>query len=184
MLAWRKPVLQVLTINPAITKGPFPTSEGASEANLVDLQKRLEELELDEQQQKRLEAFLTQKAKAGELKDDYFKRISELGMGNGRVVTKVQHRPSGLITARKLSHLEIKPAIWNQIICELQVLIECNSPYIMGFYGAFYNDGEISICMEHTDGGSLDQVLKEAKRIPEEILGKLSTVVLWGLGYL
>ncbi|EQB77610.1 dual specificity mitogen-activated protein kinase kinase 2 [Camelus ferus] len=153
-------------------------------ANLVDLQKKLEELELDEQQKKRLEAFLTQKAKVGELKDDDFERISELGAGNGGVVTKVQHRPSGLIMARKLIHLEIKPAIRNQIIRELQVLHECNSPYIVGFYGAFYSDGEISICMEHMDGGSLDQVLKEAKRIPEEILGKVSIAVLRGLAYL
>lgn len=128
MLARRKPVLPALTINPAIAEGPSPTSEGASEANLVDLQKKLEELELDEQQKKRLEAFLTQKAKVGELKDDDFERISELGAGNGGVVTKVQHRPSGLIMARKLIHLEIKPAIRNQIIRELQVLHECNSP--------------------------------------------------------
>uniref|UniRef100_A0A4W5Q8X6 Dual specificity mitogen-activated protein kinase kinase 2 n=1 Tax=Hucho hucho TaxID=62062 RepID=A0A4W5Q8X6_9TELE len=86
--------------------------------------------------------------------------------------------------ARKLIHLEIKPAIRNQIIRELQVLHECNSPYIVGFYGAFYSDGEISICMEHMDGGSLDQVLKEARRIPEEILGKVSIAVLRGLAYL
>lgn len=49
----------------------------------------------------------------------------------------------------KLIHLEIKPAIRNQIIRELKVLHECNSPYIVGFYGAFYSDGEISICMEY-----------------------------------
>lgn len=49
----------------------------------------------------------------------------------------------------QLIHLEIKPAIRHQIIRELQVLHECNSPYIVGFYGAFYSDGEISICMEH-----------------------------------
>lgn len=49
----------------------------------------------------------------------------------------------------QLIHLEIKPAIRNQIIRELQVLHECNSPYIVGFYGAFYSDGEISICMEN-----------------------------------
>lgn len=142
-------MLPALTINPTIAEGPSPTSEGASEANLVDLQKKLEELDLDEQQRKRLEAFLTQKAKVGELKDDDFERISELGAGNGGVVTKARHRPSGLIMARKLIHLEIKPAVRNQIIRELQVLHECNSPYIVGFYGAFYSDGEISVCMEH-----------------------------------
>lgn len=73
----------------------------------MDLQKKLEELELDEQQKKRLEAFLTQKAKVGELKDDDFERISELGAGNGGVVTKVQHKPSGLIMARKVRRQEM-----------------------------------------------------------------------------
>ncbi|KAH0620101.1 hypothetical protein JD844_014703 [Phrynosoma platyrhinos] len=152
--------------------------------NLEALQKKLEELELDEQQRKRLEAFLTQKQKVGELKDDDFEKICELGAGNGGVVFKVSHKPSGLIMARKLIHLEIKPAIRNQIIRELQVLHECNSPYIVGFYGAFYSDGEISICMEHMDGGSLDQVLKKAGRIPEKILGKVSIAVIKGLTYL
>lgn len=159
-------------------------------ANLEALKRILEELDLDEQQKKRLEAFLTQKAKVGEMRDDDFQRICELGAGNGGVVNKECHKPSGTIMARKVSyrctvqlmcsnwdvdmlifyllvvssqntfhitiffslqliHLEIKPAIRNQIIRELQVLHECNSPYIVGFYGAFYSDGEISICMEN-----------------------------------
>uniref|UniRef100_G1SVV6 Dual specificity mitogen-activated protein kinase kinase 1 n=1 Tax=Oryctolagus cuniculus TaxID=9986 RepID=G1SVV6_RABIT len=161
---------------------PVPSSVFGM-TNLEALQKKLEELELDEQQRKRLEAFLTQKQKVGELKDDDFEKISELGAGNGGVVFKVSHKPSGLVMARKLIHLEIKPAIRNQIIRELQVLHECNSPYIVGFYGAFYSDGEISICMEHMDGGSLDQVLKKAGRIPEQILGKVSIAVsmLWNV---
>ncbi|XP_027270576.1 dual specificity mitogen-activated protein kinase kinase 1-like isoform X1 [Cricetulus griseus] len=160
------------------SKGKLPRT------NLEALQKKLEELELDEQQQKRLEAFLTQKQKVGELKDDDFEKISELGAGNGGVVLKVSHKPSGLVMARKLIHLEIKPAIRNQIIRELQGLHECNSPDIVGFYGAFYSDGKISICMEHMDGGSLDQVLKKAGRIPEQILGKVSIAVIKGLTYL
>ncbi|CAN9502889.1 unnamed protein product [Ophioblennius macclurei] len=174
--------------------GPIniPTGDGisrsnpeiSSEANLESLKRILEELDLDDQQKKRLEAFLTQKAKVGELKDDDFHRICELGAGNGGVVNRECHKPSGIVMARKLIHLEIKPAVRNQIIRELQVLHECNSPYIVGFYGAFYSDGEISICMEHMDGGSLDQVLKEASRIPEEILGKVSIAVLRGLAYL
>ena len=40
----------------------------------------------------------------------------------------------------------------------LRILDECNSPYIVGFYGAFHSDGEINICMEYMDGGSLDLV--------------------------
>nr|XP_008508401.1 PREDICTED: dual specificity mitogen-activated protein kinase kinase 2-like [Equus przewalskii] len=41
-----------------------------------------------------------------------------------------------------------------------------------------------SLLCHPQDGGSLDQVLKEAKRIPEEILGKVSIAVLRGLAYL
>ncbi|XP_012500269.1 PREDICTED: dual specificity mitogen-activated protein kinase kinase 1 [Propithecus coquereli] len=167
-----------IQLNPA-PDGSAVNGTSSAETNLEALQKKLEELELDEQQRKRLEAFLTQKQKVGELKDDDFEKISELGAGNGGVVFKVSHKPSGLVMARKLIHLEIKPAIRNQIIRELQVLHECNSPYIVGFYGAFYSDGEISICMEHMDGGSLDQVLKKAGRIPEQILGKVSIACFW-----
>uniref|UniRef100_UPI00358E77E1 dual specificity mitogen-activated protein kinase kinase 1-like isoform X1 n=1 Tax=Myxine glutinosa TaxID=7769 RepID=UPI00358E77E1 len=171
----------------AVASHEIPTPKGVipgCRARLEALQKKLGELDLDEQQRKRLEAFLTQKQKVGELKDEDFVRLCELGAGNGGVVTKVLHKPSNLVMARKLIHLEIKPAIRNQIIRELQVLHECNSPYIVGFYGAFYSDGEISICMEHMDGGSLDLVLKKAGRIPEELLGKVSIAIIKGLTYL
>ncbi|CAN8005167.1 unnamed protein product, partial [Ixodes hexagonus] len=86
------------------------------DTSMEALQKTLEGLELDEQQRRRLEAFLSQKQKVGELSSDDFENLGELGAGNGGVVTKVLHRPSGLVMARKLIHLEVKPAIRNQII--------------------------------------------------------------------
>lgn len=76
-------------------------------ANLEALQKKLGELDLDEQQRKRLEAFLTQKAQVGELKDDDFEPICELGAGNGGVVHKVRHKPSRLVMARKVKYVLI-----------------------------------------------------------------------------
>ena len=48
---------------------------------------------------------------------------------------------------------------------------------MVGFYGAFCSDGEISICMEYMDGGSLDLVLRKVNRIPENILGKITESV-------
>ena len=84
----------------------------------------------------------------------------------------------------QLIHLEVKPSIRNQIIKELKILHNCNSPYIVGFYGAFYSEGEISICMEYMDGLSLDIVLKKEGQIPEPILGKITLAVLQGLMYL
>lgn len=163
---------------------PTP-NDAESNAKPVDcISKKLKDLDIDDLQRERLEAFLQKKREVGELNSEDFEKLAELGAGNGGVVTKVLHKPSGLIMARKLIHLEIKPAIRNQIIRELKVLHECNSPYIVGFFGAFYCDGEISICMEHMDGGSLDQILRKAGRIPENILGKISIAVLRGLSYL
>ena len=45
--------------------------------------------------------------------------------------------------------LDIKPAVRNQIMRELKVLHECNSPHIVGFFGNFCVNNEISICMQH-----------------------------------
>ncbi|KAG8177191.1 hypothetical protein JTE90_027693 [Oedothorax gibbosus] len=160
-----------------------PNNE-SMDTSMEALQKTLEGLDLDEQQRRRLENFLTQKQKVGELSVEDLENLGELGAGNGGVVTKVLHKRSGLVMARKLIHLEVKPAIRNQIIRELKVLHECNSPHIVGFYGAFYSDGEINICMEYMDGGSLDLVLKKAGRIPEKILGKVTIAVFKGLNYL
>lgn len=69
---------------------------------LEALQRQLEELDIDDLQRQRLHKFLSQKQEVGELTDDDFDKLGELGAGNGGVVTKVRHRPSGLIMARKV----------------------------------------------------------------------------------
>ncbi|KAK6026075.1 hypothetical protein OSTOST_08006, partial [Ostertagia ostertagi] len=88
--------------------------------------------------------------------------------------------------ARKLVHLEVKPSVRQQIVKELAVLHKCNSPYIVGFYGAFIdnNNSDISICMEYMDGLSLDIVMKKVGRIAEKFVGKISVAVVRGLAYL
>lgn len=70
--------------------------------NIESLTQKLKELDIDDQQRERLEAFLTQKQKVGELTADVFDKIGELGAGNGGVVMKVLHRPTDLVMARKV----------------------------------------------------------------------------------
>ena len=135
-------------------------------------------------QVERLVNFLQLRENIGEISNDDLSVDGELGSGNGGVVLLVRHRRLDVAMAKKLIHLEVKPAIRNQILRELTVLHECNSPYIVGFYGAYTCDGEISICMEYMDGGSLDLILKKVNRIPENILGKITESVLMGLKYL
>jgi len=49
--------------------------------------------------------------------------------------------------------------------------------YIYIYMCVCHSDGEISICMEYMDGGSLDLILKKAGRIPEAILGTITSAV-------
>nr|NP_001071954.1 mitogen-activated protein kinase kinase [Ciona intestinalis]BAE06544.1 mitogen-activated protein kinase kinase [Ciona intestinalis] len=166
------------------------TLEGSSpipNQQVSDLGKKMDELNIDETQRKRLDQFIKQKQKVGVMENAQnsdFTKKGELGAGNGGVVHLVVHNATGFVMARKLIHLEVKQAILNQITRELQVLHDCRSPYIVGYYGTFYSDGEISICMESMDAGSLDLVLKKARKIPEIYLGKVSKAVILGLKYL
>ena len=73
------------------------------------MQKSLSNLELSEEQKSNMSSFLDNKRsiiKYGELKEQDFVRITELGYGNGGVVWKVEHTPSGIVMARKVLHLE------------------------------------------------------------------------------
>ena len=92
--------------------------------------------DVDDEQRKRLEFFFAQKKQLGELKsEEDFEKISELGAGNGgvciyqwgdttsfqfKVVHCVRHLATGTIIAKKMIHLEVKPAIKKQIITELR----------------------------------------------------------------
>lgn len=163
-----------LTINSPSLQSPIETLTN----NLDKLNVQFDEPE------DRIDAFLHQKEKIGELVEEDLEKLGELGSGNGGVVMKVRHKRTQLIMARKLIHLEVKQAIRKQIETELKILHDCNFPHIVGFYGTFSSHSEISICMEYMDGGSLDLILKRVGRIPEEILGKIADAVLKGLNYL
>ena len=104
----------------------------------VDLGDVANWIAIDDRLKERLEYFIKCKKELGELRrDGDFEKLSELGAGYGGVVHCVKHKPTGLIMAKKMIHLEVKPAIRKRIIAELRILHKCNSPYIVGFYGTY-----------------------------------------------
>jgi len=109
--------------------------------------------------------------------------IKELGAGNGGTVSKVMHIPTRTIMARKNIHID-QPQMKKQVLRELQFLHDCNSPYIVSFYGAFLSEGDVCVCMEYMNVGSLDGIYRSSGPIPVEILGKITHAVLNGLVYL
>jgi len=64
-------------------------------------------------------------------------------------------------------------------------MYDCNSEYIVNFYGAFLSDNnDVVMCMEYMDVGSLDRISKQFGPVRVDVLGKIAEATLGGLTYL
>lgn len=89
---------------------------------------------------------------AVQLRDEDFDQLGTLGHGNGGTVIWSLHRPTGCQMAVKLISLgpsESTPAIQQQIQSELEILRGCNGScdHIVRYYGSFFSEHRIKICM-------------------------------------
>ena len=86
---------------------------------------------------------------------------------------------TGLEMAMKEIRLELDEAKFAAIIMELDILHRCISPFIIDFYGAFFQEGAVYICMEYMDGGSVDKLYGDG--VPEGVLRKIALSTIMGL---
>lgn len=123
--------------------------------------------------------------------------LDELGKGNYGTVYRVIHRrpanvkatepnlttqrrgSTGIEMAMKEIRLELEDAKFAQIVMELEVLHKCMSPFVIDFYGAFFQEGAVYMCIEYMDGGSVDKLYKGG--VPEPALRKIAYAVVKGL---
>ncbi|CAG9995939.1 unnamed protein product [Clonostachys byssicola] len=86
---------------------------------------------------------------------------------------------TGVTMAMKEIRLELDDAKFTTILKELVILHECVSPYIIDFYGAFFQEGAVYMCIEYMDGGSIDKLYPGG--IPEGVLRKITYSTVMGL---
>ncbi|KAI1324597.1 kinase-like protein [Xylariaceae sp. FL0255] len=86
---------------------------------------------------------------------------------------------TGKVMAMKEIRLELDEAKLSTILKELVILHECASPYIIDFYGAFFQESAVYMCIEYMDGGSIDKLY--AGGIPENVLRKITYCTVMGL---
>ncbi|KAI1496630.1 kinase-like domain-containing protein [Biscogniauxia marginata] len=86
---------------------------------------------------------------------------------------------SGMVMAMKEMRLELDEAKLATIIKELVILHECVSPYIIDFYGAFFQESAVYMCIEYMDGGSIDKLYSGG--IPEYVLRRITYCTVMGL---
>lgn len=108
---------------------------------------------------------------------------AEVSEGGGVVTsvgtTAIGRDTTGMVMAMKEIRLELDEAKFAAIIMELDVLHRCISPFIVDFYGAFFQEGAVYICMEFMDGGSIDKLYGDG--IPEGVLRKITMSTVMGL---
>ncbi|KAJ1885924.1 MAP kinase kinase (MEK), partial [Kickxella alabastrina] len=105
-----------------------------------------------------------------------------MGEGSGGTVVKATHRPTQTPMALKFIRADFN--IRQQILKELQILHECNSPYIVAFYGAYPKDNGVQVCLEYMDLKSFDSIYRKNGPIPVPVIGRVTFSVLQGLKYL
>ncbi|KAG7152253.1 MAP kinase kinase MKK1/SSP32 like protein [Verticillium longisporum] len=135
--------------------------------------------------------------------------LGNLGEGAGGAVTRAKLKGGKTVFALKVITTNPDPDVKKQIVRELNFNKDCASEHICRYYGAFLNFNKgcasehicryygafvapatatISIAMEYCEGGSLDSIYKEVKKLGgrtgEKVLGKISEGVLRGLTYL
>lgn len=116
--------------------------------------------------------------------------LGSLGEGAGGAVTRCKLFGGKKEFALKIITADPNPDVKKQTVRELAFNKDCASEYICQYYGAFMDDssGTISIAMEYCEGGSLDSVYREVKKLGgrtgEKVLGKVAEGVLNGLTYL
>lgn len=105
--------------------------------------------------------------------------VSDEGSSNPDEAKDDGSGTTGKTMAMKEIRLELDDAKFSTILKELVILHECVSPHIIDFYGAFFQEGAVYMCIEYMDGGSIDKLY--AGGIPESILRKITYSTVMGL---
>ena len=69
---------------------------------------------------------------------------------------------------------------------ELRILLSCDSPFIVRFFGCFFAEGKLNVCLEFMDGGSLHALNQAAPPggCPPAVLHATAFAVTCGLQYM
>lgn len=100
-------------------------------------------------------------------------------IGSPTTKTPIPGSTTGVVMAMKEIRLELDEAKFAAIIMELDILHRCVSPFIIDFYGAFFQEGAVYICMEFMNGGSIDKLYGDG--VPENVLRKIALATTMGL---
>ncbi|XP_030383452.1 serine/threonine-protein kinase hippo [Scaptodrosophila lebanonensis] len=111
-----------------------------------------------------------------------FDIMYKLGEGSYGSVYKALHKESSSIVAIKLVPVE---SDLHEIIKEISIMQQCDSPYVVRYYGSYFKQYDLWICMEYCGAGSVSDIMRLRKKtLTEDEIATIMSDTLRGLVYL
>jgi len=130
------------------------------------------------------EAASTSLLSVSSIRSEDLHPITVLGSGHSGSVYKALDIRNDRFVAVKSIALDVSAEMKEQILSEMNILYQCKSPFIIGFYGADFVDNRIAIYTEFMDGGSIEHAIKRLGKAEEPVLRAVAVAVVRGLCYL
>ncbi|ERL94311.1 hypothetical protein D910_11592 [Dendroctonus ponderosae] len=114
--------------------------------------------------------------------EEVFDIICKLGEGSYGSVYKALHKESGQVLAIKQVPVDTD---LQEIIKEISIMQQCDSPYVVKYYGSYFKNTDLWIVMEYCGAGSVSDIMRLRKKTLSEV--EIATVLsdtLKGLEYL
>uniref|UniRef100_A0A5F8G3D8 non-specific serine/threonine protein kinase n=1 Tax=Monodelphis domestica TaxID=13616 RepID=A0A5F8G3D8_MONDO len=114
--------------------------------------------------------------------EEVFDVLEKLGEGSYGSVFKAIHKESGQVVAIKQVPVE---SDLQEIIKEISIMQQCDSPYVVKYYGSYFKNTDLWIVMEYCGAGSVSDIIRlRNKTLTEEEIATILKSTLKGLEYL
>jgi serine/threonine kinase 3 len=111
-----------------------------------------------------------------------FDIVSKLGEGSYGSVFKAIHKDSEHVLAIKQVPVDTD---LQEIIKEISIMQQCDSPYVVKYYGSYFKNTDLWIVMEYCGAGSVSDIMRLRKKtLTEDEIGTILCDTLKGLEYL
>uniref|UniRef100_A0AAY4ETY4 non-specific serine/threonine protein kinase n=1 Tax=Denticeps clupeoides TaxID=299321 RepID=A0AAY4ETY4_9TELE len=114
--------------------------------------------------------------------EEVFDVLEKLGEGSYGSVFKAHYKETGEIVAIKQVPVE---SDLQEIIKEISIMQQCNSPYVVRYYGSYFKNSDLWIVMEYCGAGSVSDIIRlRSKTLTEDEIASILQSTLKGLEYL
>ncbi|XP_068626561.1 serine/threonine-protein kinase 4 isoform X2 [Battus philenor] len=114
--------------------------------------------------------------------EEVFDIICKLGEGSYGSVYKALHKESGQVLAIKQVPVDTD---LQEIIKEISIMQQCDSPYVVKYYGSYFKNTDLWIVMEYCGAGSVSDIMRLRKKtLSEDEIATILIDTLKGLEYL